>query len=75
MLAEGRLISAHDLGFDDPADAPTPPALDDTLMHSERTAIRICLDRTGQNISRAARELGVSRTTMYRLLSKHGIRL
>jgi transcriptional regulator of acetoin/glycerol metabolism len=44
-------------------------------MHSERTAIRICLDRAGQNISRAARELGVSRTTMYRLLSKHGIHL
>lgn len=75
VMAEGRLISAHDLGFDDPADAPTPPALDDTRMHSERTAIRTCLDRAGQNISRAARELGVSRTTMYRLLSKHGIRL
>lgn len=75
VMAEGRLISAHDLGFDDPADAPAPPALDDTRMHSERTAIRTCLDRAGQNISRAARELGVSRTTMYRLLSKHGIRL
>lgn len=75
VMAEGRLISAQDLGFDDPDTISAPPALDDTLMHSERAAVRVCLDRAGQNISRAARELGVSRTTMYRLLSKHGIRL
>ena len=75
VMAEGRLINAADLGFDDPFDAPLPVALDDTLAHSERLAIRSCLDRSGQNVSRAARELGVSRTTMYRLLSKHGIRL
>jgi DNA-binding NtrC family response regulator len=75
VMAEGRLISAADLGFDDPFDAPLPPALDDTLLHSERTAIESCLSRSGQNVSRTARELGVSRTTMYRLLSKHGIRL
>ncbi|WP_374199446.1 helix-turn-helix domain-containing protein [Massilia sp. Bi118] len=36
--------------------------------------MRDCLDRNGQNVSRAARELGVSRTTMYRLLDKHGMR-
>jgi transcriptional regulator of acetoin/glycerol metabolism len=43
-------------------------------MRSERSALRDCLDRSGQNVSRAARDLGVSRTTMYRLLSKHGMR-
>jgi DNA-binding NtrC family response regulator len=75
VMAEGRLINAADLGFDDPFDTPLPVALDDTLALSERVAIRSCLDRSGQNVSRAARELGVSRTTMYRLLSKHGIRL
>ena len=75
VMAEGRLISAADLGFDDPFDVASTTALDDALMHSERTAITTCLDRAGQNVSRAARELGVSRTTMYRLLSKHGIRL
>jgi DNA-binding NtrC family response regulator len=75
VMAEGRLISAADLGFEDPFDAAPPPALDDTLMHSERLAIMACLHRAGQNVSRAARELGISRTTMYRLLSKHGVRI
>jgi len=75
VMAEGRLITAADLGFDDLADAAPPPALDDTLMRSERLAIKACLERAGQNVSRAARELGVSRTTMYRLLGKHGIQL
>jgi transcriptional regulator of acetoin/glycerol metabolism len=51
-----------------------PAALDDARMRSERLALRDCLDRSGQNVSRAARDLGVSRTTMYRLLSKHGMR-
>lgn len=74
VMAEGRLISPNDLGFDDPA-GTAPPPLDDTLLKSERMAIMACLDRAGQNLSRAARELGVSRTTMYRLLSKHGMRV
>lgn len=73
VMAEGRLVSAADLGFADACDDALPMALDDTLMQSERVAIRTCLDRAGQNVSRAARELGVSRTTMYRLLNKHGI--
>jgi len=74
VMAEGRLIGASDLGFDDPLDS-APPALDDTRLQSERIAIQACLDRSARNVSRAARELGVSRTTMYRLLGKHGLRL
>jgi DNA-binding NtrC family response regulator len=75
VMAEGRLIAAGDLGFEDPFDAAPPPVLDDTRQHSERVAIQECLNRSGHNVSRAARTLGVSRTTMYRLLSKHGLHL
>ncbi|MDQ2823201.1 MAG: sigma-54 dependent transcriptional regulator [Pseudomonadota bacterium] len=75
VMAEGRLITTADLEFGDPPEQVAPPVLDDTLMKTERVAIRTCLDRAGQNLSRAARELGVSRTTMYRLLSKHGMRV
>lgn len=75
VMAEGRLIDASDLGFADPLDMAPPPALGDTRLQSERMAIQICLERSARNISRAARELGVSRTTMYRLLSKHGLML
>ncbi|MCS0591375.1 sigma 54-interacting transcriptional regulator [Massilia norwichensis] len=73
VMSDGRLITPDDLGLTRGIPAPTA-ALDDTRARSERTALRDCLERSGQNVSRAARDLGVSRTTMYRLLSKHGMR-
>jgi DNA-binding NtrC family response regulator len=73
VMADGRLIMPEDLGLSR-AIQVSAPALDDARMRSERSALRECLDRSGQNVSRAARDLGVSRTTMYRLLSKHGMR-
>jgi DNA-binding NtrC family response regulator len=74
VMSDGRLITPDDLGLTRGIPAPTPAALDDARSRSERTALRDCLDRSGQNVSRAARDLGVSRTTMYRLLSKHNMR-
>jgi DNA-binding NtrC family response regulator len=74
VMSDGRLIMPEDLGLTRGIAAPTPAALDDTRLRSERRALRECLDRSGHNVSRAARDLGVSRTTMYRLLSKHGMR-
>ncbi|WP_230027824.1 sigma-54-dependent Fis family transcriptional regulator [Massilia sp. Bi118] len=74
VMADGRLIAPEDMGLAHSIAIQPPAALDDTRMRSERSALRDCLDRSGQNVSRAARELGVSRTTMYRLLDKHGMR-
>jgi DNA-binding NtrC family response regulator len=74
VMSDGRLIMPEDLGLTRGIAVPEPAALDDMRMRSERRALRECLDRSGQNVSRAARDLGVSRTTMYRLLSKHGMR-
>jgi DNA-binding NtrC family response regulator len=74
VMSDGRLITPDDLGLARGIPAPVSAALDDARMRSERLALRDCLDRSGQNVSRAARDLGVSRTTMYRLLSKHGMR-
>jgi DNA-binding NtrC family response regulator len=74
VMAEGKLISPQDLGLADAAEPGQAAALEDARQRSELLAIRACLDRAGQNVSRAARDLGVSRTTMYRLLNKHGLR-
>lgn len=73
VMAEGRLIQPQDLGLStDPA--PREPApLDDARVRAERDAIDASLQRAGRNITLAARELGVSRMTLYRLLAKHGI--
>jgi DNA-binding NtrC family response regulator len=73
VLAEGRLIGAHDLGLA-PRRAPAPGAgLDASRIDAERAAIGASLQRAGRNITHAARDLGVSRMTLYRLLAKHGI--
>ncbi|MFC5512652.1 sigma 54-interacting transcriptional regulator [Massilia jejuensis] len=73
VMADGKWIEPDDLDLVMPS-PPIEAVLDDARCSSERLAIRTCLDRTGQNVSRAARDLGVSRTTMYRLLAKHGMR-
>lgn len=75
VMADGHLIMPEDLGLEQNGAILLPPALDEARMRTERTALSESLDRTGQNVSKAARHLGVSRTTMYRLLEKHGMRV
>ncbi|MFM9438177.1 DNA-binding NtrC family response regulator [Janthinobacterium sp. CG_23.3] len=73
VMAEGRLISPQDLGLEAPLRRSNGDALDGIRLRAERDAIDASLDRAGKNISQAARDLGVSRMTLYRLLAKHGI--
>ncbi|MDC8760937.1 sigma-54 dependent transcriptional regulator [Janthinobacterium fluminis] len=73
VMAEGRLISPQDLGLEVPPRRGNGEALDGIRLRAERAAIEASLQRSGKNISQAARELGVSRMTLYRLLAKHGI--
>ncbi|MEE8444745.1 MAG: sigma-54 dependent transcriptional regulator [Alphaproteobacteria bacterium] len=40
---------------------------------AEMKAVAEALDRTGFNVTRAAKELGVSRVTMYKLMARHDI--
>ena len=71
VLAEGRLIGAHDLGLIQPTAGGR--GLDASRIDAERAAISASLERAGRNITHAARDLGVSRMTLYRLLAKHDI--
>ncbi len=50
--------------------APSSPA---TLVEVERAALVQALDRTGWNVSRAARLLGVTRDTLRYRIDKHGL--
>jgi PAS domain S-box-containing protein len=45
------------------------------LGQAEADAIRGVLSATGGHIGRAARKLGISRTTLWRKMKKHGIRV
>jgi DNA-binding NtrC family response regulator len=73
IMAEGKLIMPADLGLE----APTSPELQNVLnsarQKAERGAIYSSLQQTGRNVATSARQLGVSRMTLYRLMVKHGL--
>jgi DNA-binding NtrC family response regulator len=70
LLCEGRLIAISDLELPETSPAPVDQ-LDDARHSAERTAIAQAIQRASGNISRAAKLLGVSRVTLYRLMKKH----
>jgi len=74
VMSEGRLITPEDLDLHMPTTLVNGEALVDARVRAERDAIYVCLLSSGNNISRAARDLGVSRMTLYRLMEKHGIK-
>jgi len=76
VLAEGRQIEPIDIGLmpEKPAEVRTG-TLNDYLLTAERQALNDVLTRYSKNMSHAARALGVSRPTFYRLLHKHQILL
>lgn len=75
VMTEGRLITPEDLDLALPTDTGQGVALESARIRAERDAIHVCLKDSGSNITRAARGLGVSRMTLYRLMEKHGISL
>ena len=75
VLAEGRQIEAHDLGLESQvSQTGAIGTLEEYKDRAERQALCEVLNRHGDNLSLAARVLGVSRPTFYRLLHKHHIR-
>lgn len=72
VMSEQRLISPADLGLAAPS-ASSALGLDAARLQAEREAIALTLGRMAHNVTRAARELGVSRMTLYRLMDKHGL--
>jgi DNA-binding NtrC family response regulator len=71
VMADGALIQPHDLELDMAAQGGAE-ALDSARERAERMALQSQLD-AGHSITAIARELGVSRMTLYRLMAKHGI--
>jgi DNA-binding NtrC family response regulator len=74
VMSEGRLITPDDLDLQIPGHLRNGEALEEVRIRAERDAIHVCLRGSGSNVTQAARDLGVSRMTLYRLMEKHGIR-
>lgn len=73
VMAEGRLITPEDLGLQERDTARTWDVLEEARLRAEHSAISSSLQQAGRNVTEAARQLGVSRMTLYRLMAKHGI--
>jgi DNA-binding NtrC family response regulator len=75
VLAEGRQIEAFDLGLlGEEEITSSMGTLDEYKSRAERQALCDVLTRHSDNLSVAAKVLGISRPTFYRLLHKHQIR-
>jgi DNA-binding NtrC family response regulator len=73
VMAEGRYITAADLHIDDAADG-VPMTLEEARDLATREAIERALHRNRRRLGESARELGVSRVTLYRLMQRLGMR-
>ena len=71
LLSESKTIEAEH--FDLPRLNDDKQSLKKIREESERSALLTVLENNKGQISAAARELGVSRATMYRLLNKHDL--
>ena len=73
IMADGKQVTAQDLGISDVDAEPATLNLREVRQRAETKAIRVALMRNFGNISRAAADLGVTRPTLYDLLNKYGL--
>jgi DNA-binding NtrC family response regulator len=72
IMAEDSSLHLRDLLVHGQAAAPDPQQ-QLNLEELEKTAIRQAISKHGGNLSKAAQELGLGRTTLYRKMAKHEI--
>ncbi|MCW3121563.1 MAG: sigma-54-dependent Fis family transcriptional regulator [Flavipsychrobacter sp.] len=73
IMSENRILKPHDFFFSDNGRKNSTRDILN-LDKLEEVAISKALDKSQQNISKAAKELGLSRAALYRKMEKHGIK-
>jgi two-component system NtrC family response regulator len=73
IMAEGRYVTAADLGLANDGEQRPNVNLREVRKEAETLAIRNALAYADGNISKTAQLLGVTRPTLYDLLEKYGI--
>jgi DNA-binding NtrC family response regulator len=74
VMGEQRLVTAADLGLSAPGASRASLTLDDARARFERELLANSLRANGNKVSPTARQLGVSRVTLYRLIHKLNLR-
>jgi DNA-binding NtrC family response regulator len=72
LMARASVITTADLGLQ-PATAAGAPAEEMTLEQAERIFIQKVLSRHGGDVRKAAEQLGMSRSALYRRLQQFGL--
>ena len=73
IMADGKLVTAEDLDLEAREHAALPVNLKSARELADRRAIRQALARTENNISSAAKLLGISRPTLYDLMKQYDL--
>jgi two-component system NtrC family response regulator len=73
IMADGKFVSAADLGLTESDEEPLSLNLREVRQRAESKAIRVALTKSYGNISKAAELLGITRPTLYDLLNKYGL--
>jgi two-component system, NtrC family, response regulator len=73
VMAEGKLVTAADLGLAAPSDGVRGFGLHAEIEKLERTLVQDALAATQGNVSRAAKLLGISRPFLYNLIKTRQI--
>jgi two-component system NtrC family response regulator len=74
IMSDGPQIGADDLGIDEAAEPDEPINLRQVRDEAGYSAVIKAIARADGNIARAAEMLGISRPTLYDLMSRHGIK-
>lgn len=70
IMTENPVITPVDLGLEKRAKQRSKASLDEAREKAELETIQNCLKVNNNNVSKTARNLGVSRVTLYRLMNK-----
>ncbi len=75
ILSESNILEPHDFFMTDSSDKKDADFSPDNmnLDEVEKMLVRKVIDKHGGNISRAAKELGLTRASLYRRIEKHGL--
>ena len=70
IMSENKLIDVADLGLPQAEGAAMPLTLDELRSSVEREVIETSLRKYRNNVSETARQLGISRVTLYRMIER-----
>lgn len=74
IMADGPMVNAEDIGLNPKGSQDEPLNLRQVRDEAERQAVIRAMARTGDNVAQAAELLGISRPTLYDLMSKLGLK-